>query len=70
MGVSLADKICSRASAEPMISDLNGCIKDFLLKSKTYYWYVLMIFRFNHFHVISYISDLLIEFDALKFIVW
>ena len=70
MGVSLSGKICTRASAEPMHeykkknSDLNGYIQEFWLKSKTYYSYVLMIFRFNHFHVISYISDLLIEFDA------
>ena len=28
-----------------------------------------MIFKLNHFHVISYISDLLIEFGAFKFIV-
>ena len=26
-----------------------------------------MIFKFNIFHVISHNSDLLIEFDALKF---
>ena len=74
--VSLAGKICTRASAEPMhefkktviskdVFKIFGCSK-----SKTYYSYVLMIFRFNLFHVISYISDLLIEFDALNFIVW
>ena len=42
MGVSLAGKICTRESAEPMhelkkYSDLNGCIQNFWLKSKTYY---------------------------------
>ena len=75
MGVSIADKICARASTEPMHElkkngDLNGCIQDFWLKSKTYYKYVLIIFRFYHFHLTSYISDLLIKFYALKFIVW
>ena len=29
-----------------------------------------MIFRFNHFHVTSDISDLLIKVDALQYIVW